>query len=129
MKENEQRLFQIIAEVVQAQETFCVHFTEIGSFKDKVLFLKPENHAELVKLNKELHTRVLPEFESAQNGFYLPENFFPHTTLATGLSKSQFSKVLNIAKQISLPMEASVSEVSVYQCSPFAKLKTFSLQR
>ena len=46
------------------------------------------------QINTELHAVLLPEFEKAENGYYMPE----------------------------------INEIAVYQCSPFAELRRFSLK-
>lgn len=127
-KEDEVKLIQMVDDFTETQNAGVVQFTEIGNFNGKVLFLKPEKDAFLSRINAELHTALLPEFEKAENGYYLPEIWFPHTTLATRLNPSQFEKAQEIAKQIKLSLEAIVTEISVYQCAPFEKLKCFSVQ-
>jgi hypothetical protein len=91
--------------------------------------LQPEKNNFLSEINKKLHTLLLPEFEKAENGYYLPDIWFPHTTLATRLNQNQFSAAEKIAKKISLPLEAAIEELAVYQCSPFLELKKFGLSR
>ena len=91
--------------------------------------MKPEKNLFLSKINNALHTLLLPEFKKAENGYYLPDIWFPHTTLATRLNQNQFSAAKEIAKQISLPLEAAIEELAVYQCSPFLELKKFRLGR
>ena len=95
----------------------------------KPLRMKPEKNLFLSEINNALHTLLLPEFEKPENGYYLPDISFPHTTLATRLNQSQFSAAKEIAKQISLPLEAAIEELAVYQCSPFLELKKFGLGR
>ena len=68
---------------------------------------------------------ILPEFEADENGYYVPEIWFPHTTLATGLNQTQFTKALELADKISLPLEAKIHDIGFYQCSPFLELNRF----
>lgn len=58
----------------------------------------------------------------------MPENWVPHTTLATRLNQKQHTEILNIASKIELPLESNISEVAVYQCPPFAEIKRFELK-
>lgn len=125
---EEAKLLQLVEEFAQGQKAGTVQFSEVGDFNGKVLFLKPEKNLFLSKINKELHTLLLPEFEKAENGYYLPDIWFPHTTLATRLNQNEFSAAKEIAKQISLPLEADIEELAVYQCSPFLELKKYSLK-
>ncbi len=127
-KENETKLIKKVEDFTKSQKAGIVRFTEIGNFNGKDLFLKPEKDGFLSQINEELHSVLLPEFEKAENGYYLPDIWFPHTTLATRLNQSQFEKAQEIAKQIKLPLEATITEISVYQCAPFEKLKCFSVQ-
>ena len=127
-KETEAHLIQIVDEFSKTQQSAKVRFTEIGNFNGKVLFLKPEKDAFLSEINKELHKFVLPEFEAGENGYYVPEIWFPHTTLATRLNQSQFEKSVEIASKINLPLEAKINEIGFYQCSPFLELKRFPIK-
>ena len=128
-RDEEARLLQLVEGFAQGQKAGTVQFSEVGDFNGKVLFLQPEKNLFLSKINKELHTLLLPEFEKAENGYYLPDIWFPHTTLATRLNQNQFSAAEEIAKKISLPLEAAIEELAVYQCSPFLELKKFRLSR
>ena len=125
-KKEEAKLIQLVEEFSKSQKAGDVRFTEIGNFNGKVLFLKPEKDGFLAQINADLHTVLLPEFEKAENGYYMPEIWFPHTTLATRLNQSQFVKALNVTKSIKLPLETEINEIAIYQCSPFAELKRLS---
>ena len=124
-KETEGKLIQIVEEFSKTQKSGVVRFSEIGNFNGKVLFLKPEKDEFLSKINDELHKVILPEFEADENGYYVPEIWFPHTTLATGLNQTQFTKALELADKISLPLEAKIHDIGFYQCSPFLELNRF----
>ncbi len=128
-REEKAKLLRLVEEFSQEQKAGTVQFKEVGNFNSKVLFLKPEKNLFLSEINNALHTQLLPEFEKAENGYYLPDIWFPHTTLATRLNQSQFSAAKEIAKKISLPLEAAIEELAVYQCSPFLELKKFGLSR
>ena len=127
-KEDERKLLGLVEDFAGEQEAGAVQFCEVGNFNSKVLFLRPEKNSFLAKINAELHDLLLPEFSKAENGYYLPDIWFPHTTLATGLNSSQFEKALKIAGEITLPLEAAIGVLAVYQCSPFAELKKYILK-
>ena len=127
-KADEAKLIQIVEDFTKTQKAGAVRFKEIENFNGKVLFLKPEKDGFLAQMNAELHNILLPEFEKAENGYYLPEIWFPHTTLATRLNQRQFEKAYKIAESIELPLETEIDEIAVYQCSPFAELKRLSLK-
>ena len=126
-KEDEARLLQLMAEFARTQKAGVVHFSKIDNFKGKVLFLKGEKDSFLAEMNRQLHSFIMSEFESGENGYYLPEIWCPHTTLATRLNQGQFDKAKAVAEKISLPLEAKACEIGFYQCSPFLELKRFVL--
>lgn len=126
-KQNEKKLLWLVEEFSKTQKAGLVQFKGIGNFNGKVLFLQPEKNGFLAKINAELHSLLLPEFEKAENGYYLPEIWFPHTTLATRLNQNQLEKAIKIAERIPLPFESKISEIAVYMCSPFEELKCFCL--
>lgn len=126
-KEDEVRLLQSVEDFTREQESGIVLFKEIGNFNEKVLFLQPEKGEYLVKLNEGIHHLLLPEYEKGENGYYVPEVWFPHMTLAIRLNQDQYKKALPCAQKIKLPLRANVSEISVYQCSPFLLLKSFAI--
>ena len=128
-REEEAKLLQLVEGFAQGQKAGSVQFSEFGDFNGKVLFLKPEKNLFLSEINNALHNLLLPEFEKAENGYYLPDIWFPHTTLATRLNQNQFSAAKEIAKKISLPLEAPIEELAVYQCSPFLELKKIELSK
>ena len=127
-KADEAKLIQMVEDFTKTQKAGTVQFTKIGNFNGKVLFLKPEKDGFLVQINEELHSILLPEFKKAENGYYLPEIWFPHTTLATRLNQSQFEKAAKITETIKLPLETEIKEIAVYQCSPFAELNRYKLE-
>ena len=126
-KETEEKLIQIVEDFSKSQKSGLLRFSEIGNFNGKVLFLKPETDSYLSTINAELHKVILPEYEAGENGYYVPEIWFPHTTLSTGLNQTQFYKALELAEKVSLPLEAQIDNIGFYQCSPFLELKRFPL--
>lgn len=127
-RDDEGKLLGLVEDFAREQQAGAVQFCEVGNFNNKVLFLRPEKNSFLTKINAELHDLLLPIFSKAENGYYLPDIWFPHTTLATGLNSSQFEKALKIAGEITLPLDATIGELAVYQCSPFAELKKYNLK-
>lgn len=126
-KETEEKLIQIVEDFSKTQNSGLVRFSEVGNFNEKVLFLRPEKDEFLTTINNELHKIILPEFEAGENGYYVPEIWFPHTTLATGLNQTQYAKALELAEKINLPLEAKIDNIGFYQCSPFLELRRFKI--
>ena len=126
-KRDEPKLLQLVQDFAKTQVPGIIHFTAPGDFNQKVLFLQPQKDDYLTAINKALHKIMLPQFTEGENGYYLPDIWFPHTTLATRLNQTQFSQALEIANKITLPLEAKVHDIGVYLCSPFAELKRYEV--
>ena len=126
-KEDEAKLLQTVDEFSKTQSTGTIRFTAPGDFNRKVLFLKPQKDDYLTNINRALHNVMLSQFKEGENGYYLPDIWFAHTTLATRLNSTQFSSALEIARKINLPLETKACDIGVYLCSPFKELKRFSL--
>ena len=127
-KEKEARLLELVTDFSRMQRPGKIQFTGIGSFKKKVIFLKPQKDSFLTKMNAELHKILLKEFERAENGYYLPQIWVPHTALATRVNQAHFDQTVKLAEQIKLPLETEAKEIALYQCHPsFAELKRFPL--
>jgi len=97
-KESEEKLIQMIKDFAGNQKACKVVFSELSDFKEKVLFLKPLKDEYLTELNQNLHKTMLTEFTEGENGYYLPDIWFPHTTLATRLNQRQFEKAVKLAQ-------------------------------
>ena len=80
-RDDEGKLLQLVEDFARGQQAASVQFCEVGNFNNKVLFLRPEKNSFLTTINAELHDLLLPVFSKAENGYYLPDIWFPHTTL------------------------------------------------
>ena len=69
-RDDEGKLLRLVEDFSRNQKTGLVHFTGIGNFKEKVLFLKPEKDGFLTEINRKLHELILPEFEKGDNAYY-----------------------------------------------------------
>ncbi len=123
-KESEEKLFSTIQDFFALQKPGVIEFKEIENFNGKVLFLKAVKNEFLSNINTGLHKVLLPDFNKAENGYYLPQFFFPHTTLATRLNQRLFEKAKALAEQIKLPLKVTINEAGIYQCSPVKKVKS-----
>lgn len=112
-----------------AQKAFRVDFAGIDFFKDKVIFLSLKKDAEsfskIAELNNLAHRTFLPEFEAGANRDYLPENFFPHLTLASKLAKGGFGKARDCCASMPLPHSARIVGASLFLCRPYSEIACF----
>ena len=126
-KEKEARLIQLLEDFAKEQMPGAIQYNSIGTFKQRVIFLQAQKDSFLTKINSELHTLLLKEFQQAENGYYLPQVWVPHTALATRVNQNRFAQALKKAEEIKLPLETQAKEISLYRCYPFTELKRIPL--
>lgn len=103
---------------------FVIKIEKIEKIKNKILILKPEYSKNLNILNLNLYNYLNKDFPPGCNNIYTPENFFPHITLATGLTNTQIEKSIikineilnnNIGNKIIQIQKISIAEHNPYK--------------
>ena len=98
---------------------------KLDFFKNKIAFLCSaekkdcEESSFLYKLNKNLHNLLLPNFMPACNNLYLPENYFPHCAVVSGLSSIQLKKLLQNQDKLTLPITVFPQKISLAIRRPY----------
>jgi hypothetical protein len=128
-KDTEQKLCEFIKKM---NDDFKSDFLEnpialdkLDFFKNKIAFLCSaekkdcEENSFLYKLNKNLHNLLLPNFMPACNNLYLPENYFPHCAVASGLSSIQLKKLLQNQDKLTLPITVFSQKISLAIRRPY----------
>lgn len=97
---------------------------EIETFRNKLLLLKPDSYnTEMLNLlNKELHNQCLKKFSAGCNNLYLPENFFPHIAIASGLTNVQVEKAKDYLKDKLQNIELEIKRMSLAQRHPYKEI-------
>ncbi len=101
---------------------FSIFFAATDNFKDKVIFLRPDEDSICIlkNINHALHEKLAGIFKAGGNRFYLPENYFPHLGLAVKLSPGQFEKACKL--KVDLPKKAEVNALSLSLCHPYCEI-------
>ena len=100
-------------------------FEKLDILKNKIAFLSfAANQSIIYELNQKLHNSFLPDFPAACNNLYLPQVFFPHCTVATGLSKTHLALLQDVQNknQIKIPKFVHVSKISLAIRHPYQEL-------
>ena len=101
------------------QNTFSQNEKEIiikdsNFFKRKIFYLQfQQNNNIISKLNELLHFEFLKDFSPANNKMYLPSFFYPHCTIATGLSFSQIKLINDNKDKFSIPYSLFIDKISL----------------
>ena len=95
-------------------------------FKNKNLFLHStefttENKQNnlIYSINAKLHNNLHTNFTPASNNLYLPQNYFPHCAIATGLTTSQQKTLLQNKEKLNLPITVIPKNISLAIRHPY----------
>lgn len=130
-KNQEWQLVEIIQEVNSEFQPFfekkenVLCFEKLDILKNKIAFLSlAANQSIIFELNQKLYNSLLPDFPAACNNLYLPQVFFPHCTVATGLSKTHLALLQDVQNknQIKIPKFVHVSKISLAIRHPYQEL-------
>ena len=100
-------------------------FEKLGTLKNKIAFLSFATKQSLIfSLNQKLHNSLMPDFPAACNNMYLPQVFFPHCTIATGLSKTQLAILQDAQNKnlIKIPKSVQVAKISLAIRHPYQEV-------
>lgn len=130
-KNQEGQLLQVIQKInfefqpifEKKENVLC--FEKLGTLKNKIAFLSFATKQSLIfSLNQKLHNFLMPDFPSACNNMYLPQVFFPHCTIATGLSKTQLALLQDAQNKnlIKIPKSVQVAKISLAIRHPYQEV-------
>lgn len=100
-------------------------FEKLGTLKNKIAFLSfATNQSIVFSINQKLHNFLMPDFPAACNNMYLPQVFFPHCTIATGLSKTQLALLQDAQNKnlIKIPKSVQVAKISLAIRHPYQEV-------
>ena len=119
--ENENALESAFSKAGKEFSETGLKFNRLETFRNKVLLLAPDEKsaAFLKSLNAAIHATALPCAPAANGGRYLPDRFFPHITLASGLSPSQFNAALDFSRSLELPLSVRATKIVLAQTKPY----------
>ena len=130
-KNQEGQLLQVIQKInsdfqpifEKKENVLC--FEKLGTLKNKIAFLSFATKQSLIfSLNQKLHNSLMPDFPAACNNMYLPQFFFPHCTIATGLSKTQLALLQDAQNKnlIKIPKLVQVAKISLAVRHPYQEV-------
>lgn len=104
-----------------------IFWASIGVFNPNVLFLSPIMNEYLLELCKFVNRQLLKVGEAGDNGFYLPYQWMPHTTIATKLSEAELSKAFETVKNEFKGFGGIADKIALAQCNPYKEIKIWKL--
>ena len=115
--------------ICSVEKPFPITFNHIGIFPNKelVLYLGLNVTAEIVAWHQKVNNLLLCYLENPWS-YYLPDNWTPHCTLSDNVQPELIPEAITQAKALPLPMEVTVSGMSVHTLDPVKYLKSFVLK-
>ena len=103
-----------------------ITWASIGAFVPNVLFSAPVINKQITIAN-EMADRFLKPVVDSFNLFYQPNNWVPHTTLATNLTSSELLYAFEIAVQKFTPLNGFANRVALVECNPYKEICVWQL--
>ena len=105
-----------------------ITLASVGFFPQVALFLAPTVTAALLELQAGLHARF-SRIGAAPWGHYRPSMWVPHCTLATDVTAEQFTRALEVARRVALPIACRLVEIGIVEFRPVKQLISRPLGR
>ena len=118
----EAELTRFAAEVTPLPITLA----SVGFFPQVAIFLAPTVTSELLELQAGLHRRF-GRVGAAPWEHYRPGAWVPHCTLATDFTAEQFTRALEIARRVALPIACRLVEIAIVEFRPVKQLVSRAL--
>ncbi|MCF6136647.1 2'-5' RNA ligase family protein [Pseudalkalibacillus berkeleyi] len=93
--------------------SFDIHYDALATFPSTgTLFLAPTMSTNLYKAHEEFH-KEFNEFRHLSNEYYLPNKWYPHTTLAINLDSKMMLEAYNYCLHNFTPLKGKITEIAV----------------
>ncbi|MGH2560509.1 MAG: 2'-5' RNA ligase family protein [Thermomicrobiales bacterium] len=115
-----------LADFAAVNRAPSVRFSSIGVFATDpaVVFLAPVVTADLLDLHARFQEQFIT-FAGDRWAYYLPEQWVPHCTLAMECPIAMVSRVVDLCRAISLPLDSRLEEVAIVEFRPVVLRRTF----
>ena len=105
-----------------------ITLASVGFFPQVAVFLAPTVTSELLALQAGLHARF-SRVGAAPWEHYRPGGWVPHCTLATDVTPEQFTRALEVARRVALPIACRLVEIGIVEFRPVKQLISRPLGR
>jgi len=102
-------------------------WASLGVFVPAVLYAAPVTNAYLLDLNACVNRLLEPVSSAGENGYYLPNQWVPHTALAVQMNREELRLALDAATDDFAAFGGKAEKLFLAQCDPYVELKTWEL--
>jgi len=109
---------------------FCrgdVFWASLGIFMPAVLFAAPVMNEYLLDFNASINRLLEPLGSVGENGYYLPNQWVPHTALALKMNRDELKSALDTVVDSFAAFGGKAERLFLAQCDPYVELKTWNL--
>jgi 2'-5' RNA ligase len=119
-----------ISEIASDFSLHTLMLDHLGIFhqQDNVLFIAPTPNPQLLALQKRVFEDI-SAFATLPWKMYQPGTWVPHCTLANGLQDAELVRAVALSLQISLPIEAKITDIGIIQFDPVQPIFEVKIQR
>ena len=116
---------KLIEEKVTTLGAGSIIWPALGVFPTSTLYAAPVPNEYLAELC--VGFNALLDGIAQPNGFYLPNSWIPHTTLAMKLTREQYFQAFTAVSSVFTPLAGVATELTLVICEPFEELRTWTL--
>ena len=102
-----------------------VVWASLGAFVPHTLFASPVMNEYLQNVNVNINNWIEPFSEVGGNGYYLPFQWTPHTSLAVKLNNNEIKMAFDIACENFSFIYGKSNRLMLAECNPYRLLKTW----
>ena len=101
-------------------------WASIGTFIPNVLFAAPVINKQIIAVNEMVNKLLKPAVDRFVL-YYQPDNWVPHTTLATQLTRNELSYAFDIAVKKFVPLSGYADRIALVECNPYKEIRIWQL--
>ena len=104
-----------------------IFWASIGVFNPNVIFLAPVLTEYILFLNKTINQELKTITRVGDRGYYLPNQWVPHTAIAIKLNQIELSKAFAVVQEEFVAFAGKVNRLALAKCNPYNEIKVWNL--
>ena len=122
-------LIELLDENIARFNQGDIFWASLGIFMPAVLFAAPVMNGYLLDFNARVNQLLEPLGSAGENGYYLPNQWVPHTALAARMNRDELKLALNAITDDFAAFGGKAERLFLAQCDPYVERKTWDLSK
>lgn len=127
VSDDEESVLSDMEDISKTLKSGNVVFTNIGVFNPQVIYLGPVVNEYLQETCKLVNGRLLKHAEAGNNGYYLPNQWVPHSALAVELDAETLKEAFAIVQAKFIPFAATAERIILARAFPYEEIGSWKL--